>query len=193
MSNRTEAQGETNFWSYSRLALAGLAFAAVVAAFSCSSSAPPSPPVAGTRELSDEILKTEILDLDGKTFRLSDYRGKIVVLDLWATWCGPCREEIPHLVRLSEEYGGRGVEVVGLSIEDPSYNVRAVRDFARQYKINYRLGWAAEDWFLKLTEGRGSIPHTFFIGRDGRVYTHLRGYSPRITEQLRKALDRATQ
>jgi thiol-disulfide isomerase/thioredoxin len=80
---------------------------------------------------------TEIQAVDGKAFRLSDYKDKVVVLDLWATWCGPCRLEIPHLVELQNEYGARNVEVIGLTTEDPEADAGKVRDFAKEFKINY--------------------------------------------------------
>ena len=129
--------------------------------------------------------------LDGAAFRLSDYKDKDVVLDIWATWCGPCRLEIPHLVRLSEEYGPRGVEVIGLSVEDPASAGGDVRAFAREFGINYRLGWAEQRWTLALTRGAGTIPQTFVIGRGGRRLLHLQGYSPQISATLREAIDRA--
>src|SRR3954468_14516805 len=88
---------------------------------------------------------TQIQAVGGGSFKLSDYKDKTVVLDLWATWCGPCRAEIPHLVELHKEYGGKGVEVIGLTTEDPNTTADAVADFAKELKIPYRLGWARAD------------------------------------------------
>lgn len=176
------------FWTYGRMALAALGVILIVVAVSTSRStrraSAGSPLPAG-------IADAEILSLDGGPFRLSDYRGRVVVLDLWATWCGPCRMEIPHLVELREEYGPRGVEVIGLSVEDPVSDEETVRDFAREFSINYKLGWAEEDWFLKLTRGNTAIPQTFVIGRDGGVYLHAPGYSPQLPQMIRDAIARA--
>ena len=74
-----------------------------------------------------EVWNTDIQAVDGGTFRLSDYKDKVVVLDLWATWCNPCRAEIPHLVDLNKEYGGKGVEIIGLTTESPQSDAERVR------------------------------------------------------------------
>ncbi len=141
-------------------------------------------------KLKDGVLQEEVKTLDGKSLRLGDYAGKVVVLDIWATWCGPCRREIPHLVELSKEYGGRGVEVIGLTTEDPVRDEEAVREFAREFNINYTLGWIGEDLYTTLTRGQNVIPQTFVIGRDGRVIRHIRGFSPQIASILREAIER---
>src|SRR5437773_2550179 len=80
-----------------------------------SKGAPPQQTAAET--LPDNLRQTEMKTLDGKPLKLSDYTGKVVVLDLWAQWCGPCRLEIPELVALHKDYQGRGVEVLGLTID----------------------------------------------------------------------------
>jgi thiol-disulfide isomerase/thioredoxin len=178
------------FWTYSRLGLAALAFVLVVVFVSTGLRPPPQPPNAKDT-LPPAVLDAELRALDGAAFRLSDYKDKIVVLDIWATWCGPCRLEIPHLVRLSEEYGPRGVDVIGLSVEDPVGDGGAVREFAREFRINYRLGWAEPKWTHALTRGSNAIPQTFVIGRGGRMLLHLQGYSPQISDELREAIDRA--
>jgi thiol-disulfide isomerase/thioredoxin len=189
MSEMPDAPPRRGFWTYTRLALAALAFVLVVLAVSAGRRAPQTPAAKDT--LPPSILNTELRALDGPAFRLSDYKDKVVVLDIWATWCGPCRLEIPHLVRLSEEYGPRGVEVIGLSVEDPATDGGAVRDFAREFRINYRLGWAEQRWTNTLTRGAGTIPQTFVIGRGGHRLLHLQGYSPQISATLREAIDRA--
>ena len=190
MNERADTPPRQGFWTYTRLALAALAFVVVVLAVSTGRRAPQAP-AAAKDTLPASVLDAELRALDGPAFRLSDYKDKVVVLDIWATWCGPCRLEIPHLVRLSEEYGPRGVEVVGLSVEDPASAGGAVRAFAREFGINYRLGWAEQRWTYALTRGAGTIPQTFVIGRGGRRLLHLQGYSPQISAMLREAIDRA--
>src|SRR5664279_2139807 len=75
-----------------------------------------------------------LTDIDGKKLALSDYRGKVVLLDFWATWCTPCRAEIPHFVEYQNAYRDQGLQVVGISMDD---DVKPVRPFYQEYKMNY--------------------------------------------------------
>ncbi|MGH9900147.1 MAG: TlpA disulfide reductase family protein [Pyrinomonadaceae bacterium] len=141
------------------------------------------------RGTSDATIET----LDGGSFRLSDYNGKVVVLDLWATWCPPCREEIPYLIELNNIYRLQGVEMVGLTVEDKNREEDAVRDFARRYGINYRIGWASEEFATAMMQGVNSIPQTFVIGRDGKVVSHMVGFSSPSRDNLRQAIEFAVK
>jgi thiol-disulfide isomerase/thioredoxin len=145
-----------------------------------------------TDRLSAEIMNAQIQALDGEAFRLADFNDKVIVLDLWATWCGPCRLEIPHLVELSKEYAPKNVEVIGLTTENPETHEETVRAFAKEFKINYRLGWADASLALGLTRGRNTIPQTFVIAPGGRVVAHIRGFSPQLPTMIRAAIDKAT-
>ena len=136
---------------------------------------------------------TEIQAVDGAKFRLSDFKDKVVVVDLWATWCGPCRLEIPHLVDLQNEYGAKGVEVIGLTTEDPGDAEELVRDFAKEFKINYKLGWSPREVSLALMNGNTSIPQTFVIAPGGRIVTKFRGFSSQLPPMIRSAIDRASE
>jgi thiol-disulfide isomerase/thioredoxin len=136
---------------------------------------------------------TEIQALDGPKFRLSDFKDKVIVVDLWATWCGPCRLEVPHLVELQKEYGAKGVEVIGLTTEDPSADEEKVRDFAREFKINYKLGWSPREVSLALMQGNTSIPQTFVIAPGGRIVTKFRGFSNQLPPMIRSAIDKASE
>jgi thiol-disulfide isomerase/thioredoxin len=140
--------------------------------------------------LAPSILAAEIQALDGGTFSLADYKDKTVVLDLWATWCGPCRKEVPHLVAIQNEYGARGVEVVGLTVENPATDAEKVREFARDFEINYKVGWARADFATEIMRGNTSIPQTFVIAPGGRVVAHYRGYSDQVPQMIRAALDK---
>jgi thiol-disulfide isomerase/thioredoxin len=136
---------------------------------------------------------TEIQAVDGASFRLSDFKDKVVVVDLWATWCGPCRLEVPHLVELQKEYGAKGVEVIGLTTEDPSTDEELVRNFAREFKINYRLGWSPREVSLALMNGNTTIPQTFVIAPGGRIIRKFRGFSNQIPPMIRAAIDEASE
>lgn len=104
-------------------------------------------------------------DLQGKKLSLTDYRGKVVLLDFWATWCAPCQEEIPHFVEMQNQYGSSGLQVVGISMDD---DAKPVQEFYRQHQLNYPV--AVGD--TKLAERFGGIlglPVTFVIDRQGRI------------------------
>lgn len=147
-----------------------------------------------TTPLSEEVMNTELKELDGSTFRLADYRGRVILVNLWATWCGPCRSDIPNLVDLSQEFKARGVEVIGLTSEDPETDVEKVQDFVRAFRINYKIGWSDQSFVLALMQGkvRNSIPQSFVISRDGRVLKRFVGFNPIETPaKMRRALEEA--
>ena len=106
-------------------------------------------------------------DMTGQPLKLSDYRGKVILLDFWATWCGPCREEIPHFVELQNKLGGQGFQVIGVSMDD---GPEPVRDFYRQFKINYPVVMGNAK-IGELYGGVLGLPIAFVIGRDGRIYS----------------------
>ena len=98
--------------------------------------------------LPESVLTRELQSLDRGSFRLSDFGGKVLVVNLWATWCGPCRMEIPEYERVRKEYAGRGVEFVGLTAEDPRTSAERVRQFLRDVKFGFRLAWADRETAL---------------------------------------------
>ena len=122
---------------------------------------------------SNEAPAFSLRGLDGKPLRLSDYKGKPVIVDFWATWCGPCRASLPHLDEIQERYRGRGLVVVGLSLDDVGPQV--VRRYADHMRIRFRLGMADER-VLDLYGPIRSIPTTFFINKRGDVIRRVVGY-----------------
>jgi thiol-disulfide isomerase/thioredoxin len=105
--------------------------------------------------------------LSGQQLHLSEYRGKLVLLDFWATWCDPCREEIPHFVELQNRYRDQGLQIVGVSMDD---SPEPVRDFYQRFKMNYPvvMGNATTGEHYGGVLG---LPIAFLIGRDGRIYS----------------------
>jgi peroxiredoxin len=104
-------------------------------------------------------------DMHGATVNLADYKGKVVLLNFWATWCGPCKVEIPEFVRAYEAYKDQGFVVLGVSIDDTAEQLQA---FAKQYKVTYPMLLNQEN----VEEAYGPIygvPVSFFIGRDGLI------------------------
>ena len=109
-----------------------------------------------------------LTDISGKPLKLADYRGKVVMLDFWATWCGPCRIEIPGFVELQKRYGDQGFAVIGISMDDSS-DAAAVADFYKQFQMNYPVAIGNER-LGELYGGVLGLPTTLVIGRDGRIY-----------------------
>jgi len=107
-------------------------------------------------------------DLDGRTRRLSEWRGKILVCNFWATWCAPCREEIPLLIATREKYGPSGVEIVGIAID----NASKVSEFTTSFRIPYPILLADAnglDLMRKLGNGSGGLPYTVVADRLGAL------------------------
>jgi peroxiredoxin len=152
----------------------------------------PAPPPSALGSLPRNVRDAELQASHGAPIKLSDYSGKVLLVNLWATWCGPCRMETPELVRLHKEFHSRGVEMVGLSTEDPDNSAQKVRDFVHAFNVDYRVGWATSDVALTLMQGRDAIPQSFIITRDGRIMKRFIGFSPENTpQQIRQALEDA--
>lgn len=144
------------------------------------------------RLIPDDIFAAELKDLYDVSFTLGEYRGRVFVLNFWASWCGPCRAEIPELNKLREEYGPRGVEFVGLTTENPGSASEKVRQFASDYGMEYRVGWADPDVFETLVT-RAAIPQTLVVGADGRVVARFVGYSKKVLPMLRAGIEEALE
>jgi thiol-disulfide isomerase/thioredoxin len=132
-----------------------------------------------------------LLDVTGQRVELSSYRGKVVLLDFWATWCDPCRDEIPHFVELQNRYRDQGLQIIGVSMDDEP---EPVRDFYRRFKMNYPvvMGTAKTG---ELYGGVLGLPIAFLIGRDGRIRarhigaTDISVFEKEIVDLLRSKAD----
>jgi thiol-disulfide isomerase/thioredoxin len=203
------------FWTPSRLLLSivGLSLLAAIGVSSCSSgdevaSNPPAapavkqpvnprtavPPPPAITSLPSTVLGAALPAVTGNEFKLADYSGKVVLVNLWATWCGPCRMETPELVKIHKEFHSKGLEMVGLSTENPEASAESVKNFVRDYKVDYKIGWATPEvamTFMQLT-GRNAIPQSFLIAPDGRILNRFVGFSSASTpDQLRQAIEQA--
>jgi thiol-disulfide isomerase/thioredoxin len=209
MTERKKVLNEVKFWTPLRVAstVIVLGLLAVFGISSCNSTdtEPPKPPSStttnrptvrvnpGLNTLPNQILNAENRAVNGTApIKLSNYSGKVLFINLWATWCGPCRIETPELVKLNKEFQSRGVEMIGLSTEDPDASEKAVLQFMREYDVNYQIGWATREVAQTLMQGRGSIPQSFIIARDGRILKRFIGFNPATTPpQLKQALEEA--
>jgi thiol-disulfide isomerase/thioredoxin len=147
-------------------------------------TAPLTAPVSLPQELRDLTLQT----LDGESLKLSNFADQVVVINLWATWCGPCRLEMPDLVKLNQEYKARGLVVLGLAT---TYNERndpqQVKDFVSKQNVDYKIIWddgTLAGPLVQVVGGRPVIPQSFVISRDGRIVKHFSGFNQYQTPQL---------
>lgn len=204
-----------SFWTPGRvvLTLAGVGLISALGLSSCNSSevalnnapanrvtnAPPAknvPPPAAVVSLSQELRDTKLQTLDGESFKLSDFADKVLIVNIWATWCGPCRQEMPELVKMSNEYKARGLVVLGLAT---TYNERNdpkhVKEYVLTQNVPYKIIWddgTLASPLVQAVQGKPVIPQSFVISRDGRIVKHFQGFNPYSTPQLmRQAIEEA--
>ena len=149
-----------------------------------------SPSIGGA--LPGELMGRQLKTIDSTSFHLADFKGKVIVVNLWATWCGPCRREVPDYEKVRKEFAGREVEFIALTTEDPVTAASKVQKFVREFNFGFLIGWADRDTARILMNGRGAIPQTLVIGSDGTIANRWTGYSPsQSQERLRGAIERA--
>ncbi|MBU1095241.1 MAG: hypothetical protein CVV23_08825 [Ignavibacteriae bacterium HGW-Ignavibacteriae-2] len=119
------------------------------------------------------------IEFGNKTIQLSQYSGKVVILDFWATWCAPCRKGIPEFVELKKEYENKGLEIIGISVDDLQ-NKDAVENFIKEFKINYPVVWGNQSVRFRYG-GIQSVPTTFVLDKEGNVFSHYVGYTAKET------------
>jgi cytochrome c biogenesis protein CcmG/thiol:disulfide interchange protein DsbE len=153
---------------------------------------PPAAAPAVMTMLPSSVIDAELKAVTGAPIKLSNYSGKVLLVNLWATWCNPCRLETPELVKLHKEFRSQGVEMIGLSTENPEASADSVREFVHDYNVDYRVGWATNEVAITLMQGRDAIPQSFIISRSGRVVKRFVGFNPISTPpQIREALQEA--
>jgi thiol-disulfide isomerase/thioredoxin len=198
-----------SFWTSGRivLTLSGLGLIGALGVSSCNSSevapnngaanravnsAPVNPtqppPTAASLTLPQQMRDTKLQTLDGGSLKLSDFADKVLIVNIWATWCGPCKQEMPELVKISNEYKSRGLVVLGLATSYNEHNDQAhVKEFVKAQNVPYKIIW--DDGTLaaplvQMVQGQSVIPQSFVISRDGRIVKHFTGFRPYADPQL---------
>ena len=211
----TDSNAKDAFWTPGRIAITLIATALIVwygvAEWRSKGVQPTSGPVAKTAPktapaittappafvpLPEQLRNTALHTLDGSSLKLADFSDKVVVLNLWATWCQPCRQEMPELVKISHEYQSRGLVVLGLAT---TYNERDdqqhVKDYIKAQNVPYQIIWddgTLSGPLVEAVQGRSVIPQSFVIARDGRIVKHFTGFNVNQTPQLmRQAIEDA--
>ena len=129
-------------------------------------------PIAVTLGQESQPKELTLKDIEGHDVRLSDYRGKVVLVNFWATWCPPCRKEIPDLIKLQRDYKNRGLQVIGVTY--PPEDLAEVRKFVREAKVNYPVAVGTKET-KSLFSSSEALPLTIVIGKDGRVRDIIEG------------------
>jgi thiol-disulfide isomerase/thioredoxin len=146
------------------------------------------------RELTQRLTQSSpapdfsLQSLDGKIMRLSDFRGKAVLLNFWATWCGPCKIEMPWFVDLQKEYGSQGLQIVGVAMDDASKE--DIAKFAKDMGVNYPI-LIGKEAVGDEYGGVPALPESFLIARDGKIVDKIIGLRGKaeIEDAIKKALD----
>ena len=124
---------------------------------------------------------------DGTHNLVSDYKGKVLLLDFYATWCAPCRESVPHLIELQRRHDKDGLKVVGLNVGG-SDDLDKISDFARELRVQYTLAMPDQDLTNLLLSGDKTIPQTFVFDRSGKLIKHFVGYDDEAGQELDRLL-----
>lgn len=145
---------------------------------------------AGYPKIASAVATAEIKGLDGTTFTINDKQGKVLLLNLWATWCGPCRSEIPALVRMQEKHAAQGFEVIGLNTDEE--DVQLINNFAAELKVNYPIAYATtklQSDMLKISKFPG-IPQSFLLDKEGRLRGVFRGANPADVAKMEQVVEK---
>ena len=134
----------------------------------------------------------ELKSLDGTKVKLSDFRGKAVLLNFWATWCGPCKIEMPWFVELQKQYGSQGLQIVGVAMDDATD--QEISKFAKEMGVNYPVLLGTEA-VGQSYGGVNVLPTTFFVDRDGKLVAREFGLQSRsvFVDHIKESLGQAVQ
>ncbi|CAN5644130.1 hypothetical protein BH24ACI3_BH24ACI3_08220 [soil metagenome] len=135
------------------------------------------------------IAQAEMQHLDASTSKVADRQGKVLLLNMWATWCGPCRAEMPALVKMQDEHRDKGFEIIGLNTDDGDTR-EMIEKFAKEMNLNYTLVWASTDMqdALLHTSKFDGIPQSFVVDRNGHLRGVFRGANPTEIKKMEEVV-----
>ena len=145
--------------------------------------------------LATPVAQAELELLDGTKFKAADRKGKVLLLNLWATWCGPCRAEMPHLIEMYDKYKDRDFQVIGLDVGDGNGNpetVEEIKTFAAKMKLNYelvRISNVTVSEVYKLTRFEG-VPQTLLVDREGHLRGVFLGGGSKVIDSMKAEVDK---
>jgi len=141
------------------------------------------------------IAQADVELLDGSKFKVADRKGKVLLLNLWATWCGPCRAEIPELVAMQDAHRDKGFQVLGLDVGDGDggqETVAQIKTFGEKFKVNYELARITNETtneFYKFTKFNG-VPISILVDKEGRIRGVFMGGGPKVLGDMKAAVEK---
>lgn len=145
--------------------------------------------------LPEEVAAVDIEMLEGEAFKVGDNKGKVILLNLWAVWCGPCIQEIPHLNEMQEKYKDKKFEILGLNTGNDvseKETVENMKSFVKKFEVGYKMGWSSKELTSEFFElGRMSgIPMSLLINREGKLVAVFTGGGPKVIKTMKDTVDR---
>ncbi|MFT3746367.1 MAG: TlpA disulfide reductase family protein [Pyrinomonadaceae bacterium] len=145
--------------------------------------------------LASGLAEAEFELLDGTKFKVSEKKGKVLLLNIWGTWCGPCREEMPHLVEMQNKYQAQGLEIIGLNIGDGSgtpESIEQIKTFVEKMKLNYTIARSPNNstvQFYQISKQQ-VVPQTLLVDREGHLRGVFVGGGQRVIDSMKNTLDK---
>lgn len=145
--------------------------------------------------LASAVANGELENLDGSKWKVADRKGNVLLLNMWGVWCGPCRNEMPHLVEMQDKYRDRGFQVIGLNVGDEDHkpeSIDKINKFAAEMKLNYELVRApdsVQEGMVGVTKFDG-VPQSLLIDRKGRLRGVFLGGSPNTIQKMRETIEK---
>lgn len=156
-----------------------------LAAGACSRAQPAAPAAVAEAFTPKPAPAWKLKDVAGKLVSSDEFKGKVLVVDFWATWCAPCRAEIPGYVELQKQYGKDGLVIVGISLDQGDSGPKLVKAFVEKFGVNYPVVMGDDD-IQQVFGGMDAIPTTFLIDRNGVMRARKLGAEPEVVEAFKK-------
>lgn len=158
-------------------------------------SKPPADKTAIYPPMTAGMAAVDIEALDGTKTKVSDHKGKVLMLNLWGIWCGPCREEMPHLAQMQKQYASKGLEIISLNVGDHDLRpepIENIKKYVEQTKLDYNISRITGDSINQfyMVSKQQAIPQTFMIDRDGRLRGVWVGGGQGVFNQIQQTLDK---